>query len=292
MKSSQPPEDQLFVAGIDIGSMTAKCILLKEYEIVSSVVIPTDADPRQSGKTVFKQALDAAGCATRHIGRIVGTGYGRVSLDIFDTTVTELTCHARGARFLNPAIEGLIDIGGQDSKAIRLNPDGVIADFAMNDRCAAGTGRFLEAMATALKIDLSAMGSAGLCAAAPCPINSTCVVFAESEVISLLAAGRTKADIAAGLLESIAKRVGTMAKRVGLSRNMAFVGGGAKNAGLKKALEKFLGSPFLSFPGDPQMTGALGAALIAREQCEAISAGLRLDKRTLTEEGGQGAQWN
>jgi predicted CoA-substrate-specific enzyme activase len=280
------------VAGIDIGSITAKCILLKDYEIISSVVIPTDADPGQSGKAVFRRALDAAGCEVRHLDRIVGTGYGRVSLDIFHATVTELTCHAKGARFLNSAIEGLIDIGGQDSKAIRLNPDGVIADFAMNDRCAAGTGRFLEAMAAALKIDLSVIGNTGLSATAPCSINSTCVVFAESEVISLLAAGRTKSDIAAGLLESIAKRVGTMAKRVGLNRNMAFVGGGAKNAGLKKALEYFLGSPFLSFPGDPQMTGALGAALIAREQCEAVPAGLRLDKRTLTEKGGREARWN
>lgn len=285
MKLQQPPENKCIAAGIDIGSMTAKCILLKGYEIVSSIVIPTDADPGQSGKTVFKQALDAAGCQAHHIGRIVGTGYGRVSLDIFDTTVTELTCHARGARFLNSAIEGLIDIGGQDSKAIRLDPGGVIVDFAMNDRCAAGTGRFLEAMASALKMDLAAIGHTGLSAGAACPINSTCVVFAESEVISLLAAGRTKVDIAAGLLESIAKRVGTMAKRVGLNRNMAFVGGGAKNAGLKKALENFLGASFLNFPGDPQMTGALGAALIAREQGDAAPAGLRPEKRTIMEKG-------
>lgn len=258
------------VAGVDVGSVSTKCVLLKDREIIASIVIPTDADPGRAGRLAFDKALDMANAYTSKISRIIGTGYGRVSSDMFDATVTELSCHARGARWLNLDTEGLIDIGGQDSKAIRLNPDGTILDFVMNDRCAAGTGRFLETMAKVLKIDMDTVGEIGCHAAAPCIINSTCVVFAESEVISLLAAGETKANITAGLLDSIAKRIGTMAKRIGLSRNIAFVGGGAKNMGLRHALEKFMGQAFISIPGDPQINGALGAALIASENYNPI----------------------
>ena len=263
------------VAGVDVGSVSSKCVLMKNREMVASIVIPTDADPGRAGKLALEKALDTASIDTSRISRIVGTGYGRVSSEMFDATVTELSCHARGACWLNPETEGLIDIGGQDSKAIRLNPDGTILDFVMNDRCAAGTGRFLENMAKVLKIDMDTVGEIGCHAAAPCIINSTCVVFAESEVISLLAAGETKADITAGLIDSIAKRVGTMAKRVGLSRNIAFVGGGAKNIGLRRALEKFMGQTFIPISGDPQINGALGAALIASEKHNPLQRNLK-----------------
>jgi predicted CoA-substrate-specific enzyme activase len=265
-KTEQSQMTGEIVAGVDVGSVSTKCVLLKNHKMVASIVIPTDADPRRAGREAFEKVLDAAGTKASRVCCITGTGYGRVSNDMFDATVTELSCHARGARWLNPDIEGLIDIGGQDSKAIRLNPDGTILDFVMNDRCAAGTGRFLETMAKVLKINMDTAGEIGCHAAAPCSINSTCVVFAESEVISLLAAGETKADIAAGLIDSIAQRVGTMARRIGLSRNVAFVGGGAKNIGLRQSLEKFLEEDFISIPEDPQMTGALGAALIAHEK--------------------------
>ncbi len=263
------------VAGVDVGSVSSKCVLMKNREMVASIVIPTDADPGRAGKLALEKALDTASIDTSRISRIVGTGYGRVSSEMFDATVTELSCHARGACWVNPETEGLIDIGGQDSKAIRLNPDGTILDFVMNDRCAAGTGRFLENMAKVLKIDMDTVGEIGCQAAAPCTINSTCVVFAESEVISLLAAGETKADITAGLIDSIAKRVGTMAKRVGLSRNIAFVGGGAKNIGLRRALEKFMGQTFIPISGDPQINGALGAALIASEKHNPLQRNLK-----------------
>jgi predicted CoA-substrate-specific enzyme activase len=251
---------------MDIGSMTAKCVLIRGEEMLSSAIIPTDSDPGKAGRAVFDAALTTAGIDEAEISRRVGTGYGRVSLDMFDLTVTELSCHARGVHWLDASIEGIIDIGGQDSKAIRLKPDGTILDFILNDRCAAGTGRFLEAMASTLKIDLTEIGSICTEAKAPCAISSTCVVFAESEIISLLAAGNSRADIAAGLMESIARRVGTMARRLGLGRNLAFVGGGAKNPGVRLALEHFLGVPFIPISGDPQLTGALGAALIAADR--------------------------
>ena len=266
MKVEQSRENIEVVAGVDVGSVSTKCVLLKNREMVASIIIPTDADPGRAGKRAFKKALGTANIDTSQISGVMGTGYGRVSSEMFDATVTELSCHARGACWLNPETEGLIDIGGQDSKAILLKPDGTILDFIMNDRCAAGTGRFLETMAKVLKIDMDVVGEIGTQATAPCIINSTCVVFAESEVISLLAAGETKADITAGLINSIAKRVGTMAKRIGLSRNIAFVGGGAKNVGLRRALEKFMGQTFVSFAGDPQLNGALGAALLAAEK--------------------------
>jgi predicted CoA-substrate-specific enzyme activase len=251
---------------MDIGSMTAKCVLIRGEEMLSSAIIPTGADPGKAGRAVFDEALRAVGLEEAAISRRVGTGYGRVSLDMFDLTVTELSCHGRGVNWLDANIEGLIDIGGQDSKAIRLKPDGTILDFILNDRCAAGTGRFIEAMASALKIDFKEIGDICTEAKVPCAINSTCVVFAESEIISLVAAGNSRADIAAGLMESIARRVGTMARRLGLGRNLAFVGGGAKNPGLRMALEEFLGAPFIPISGDPQLTGALGAALIAADR--------------------------
>lgn len=271
MDTDRSQLDKQLFAGVDVGSMTAKCIILNRSEILSSLIIPTDANPEKAADSVFKSALEKKNLRPDRVCRLLGTGYGRVSSNIFHASVTELTCHARGVRFLNGHAEGLIDIGGQDSKAIKLNPNGSILDFAMNDRCAAGTGRFLEAMARALKIDMNQVGKEGMRATNPCAINSTCVVFAESEVISLLAAGSSRPDIAAGLLESIARRVGTMARRIGLKKNVAFVGGGAKNDGLRQTLERFLGEPFLPVLGDPQLTGALGAAIIAGEQFEAMN---------------------
>jgi (R)-2-hydroxyacyl-CoA dehydratese activating ATPase len=252
--------------GIDLGSMTTKCVLMDGKGMLASTVIYTDAEPKKAGVTVLDSVLEKIGTDRAGISYIVGTGYGRISLDIFDHTATELTCHSAGVRFINPDVEGIIDIGGQDSKAIKLKPDGTIMDFILNDRCAAGTGRFLEVMARALKLEMAEFSSLYERSLNPCPINSTCIVFAESEVISLVAQGNTKTDIAAGLHQSIAKRVGNMAKRLGIGKNTAFVGGVAKNASMRKALEDYLGVGFVSLPTDPQITGALGAAVIARDR--------------------------
>ncbi len=253
-------------AGIDIGSMTTKCVIMNQADILGAIVLYTDAEPKNAGTRALEAVLNDIGAERSLVSYIVGTGYGRISLDIFDHTATELTCHAMGVRHINPDVEGIIDIGGQDSKAIKLKPDGAIMDFVLNDRCAAGTGRFLEVMARALKLDIEEFGALYEKSLNPCPINSTCIVFAESEVISLVARGESKRDIAAGLHQSIAKRVGNMAKRLGIGEKTAFVGGVAKNTGMRKALEDYLGTKFTHLSMDPQITGALGAAVLARDK--------------------------
>ncbi|MFC1493862.1 acyl-CoA dehydratase activase [Thermodesulfobacteriota bacterium] len=258
-------ESSLLFAGIDIGSMTTKCVIMDHENTIENIIIPTDSDPKSSGIEALESSLNKTGYKRSDLSRIVGTGYGRISLDFFDHTATELTCHATGVRYLNPDAEGVIDIGGQDSKVIKLKPDGSIMDFVLNDRCAAGTGHFLEVMSRALKKDIEAFGDLYAKSECPSAINSTCTVFAESEVISLAARGESKTDIAAGLHQSIAKRVGNMAKRLGLKENIAFVGGVAKNRGMRKALEDYLGVNFIPISVDPQITGAIGAAVIAKE---------------------------
>lgn len=252
-------------AGIDVGSLTAKAALIDKGGILSHSIIDTGANPEKAGETVFDKALGKAGYGKGEVRQIVGTGYGRVSLSFVDRAVTELTCHAKGVRYLNPDIMTVIDIGGQDSKVIRLNRDGSMADFTMNDRCAAGTGRFLEVMARALEVGLEELGRISLRSIKPSLINSTCTVFAESEVISLLASREEKENIAAGLHLGIAKRVGNLAKRLGIKESVGFVGGVAKNKGLRDALESFLGVIFAPIGEDPQITGALGAAVLAKE---------------------------
>lgn len=252
-------------AGIDVGSQTAKAVIVDTDGIKAKEIIRTGANPAGAGEAVFKKALSRANKTKEDVARIVATGYGRVSLSFADKKVTEITCHAKGVRYLNKDVEALIDIGGQDSKAVKLNPDGSVNDFVMNDRCAAGTGRFLEIMARALEVDIDTFSSISKDSAAPSKINSTCIVFAESEVISLLASGKSKKDIAAGLHLSIARRVGSMARRIRISQRCAFVGGVAKNIGMRDALEIFLGHSFLAIEEDSQITGALGASIIAME---------------------------
>ena len=258
-------ESQIF-AGIDIGSMTTKCVIIDQTGFLDSILLLTESDPKTAGINALESVFKKNGIDRSAISFIVGTGYGRISLDFFDHTVTELTCHAMGVRHVNPDVEGIIDIGGQDSKVIKLKSDGTIMDFVLNDRCAAGTGRFLEVMAKALKLDLDEFGALYEKSEHPCTINSTCIVFAESEVISLSAQGESKQDMAAGLHQSIAKRVGNMAKRLGMKEKIAFVGGVAKNKGMRCALEDYLETKFLPLTIDPQITGALGAAVIAREK--------------------------
>ena len=258
--------NKTFFAGIDIGSMTTKCVIVDQDDFLDSIVLQTESDPKTAGTNALESLLDKNGINRTDVLYILGTGYGRISLDFFDHTATELTCHAMGVRHVNPDVKGIIDIGGQDSKAIKLKPDGSILDFVLNDRCAAGTGRFLEVMARTLNLDLGEFGELYEKSEHPCTINSTCIVFAESEVISLSAQGESKTDIAAGLQQSIAKRVGNMTKRLGIKENIVFVGGVAKNKGMRCALEDYLGIKFISLSIDPQITGALGAAVIARDR--------------------------
>lgn len=252
-------------AGLDVGSLTTKAVIIKNGRILSFSISCTEPDHRNSAVSVFDSALSKGEITRGEIKSIVGTGYGRISLDFVNKTVTEISCHARGAHFLKPGINGIIDIGGQDSKVIKLDENGSVSDFAMNDKCAAGTGRFLEMMADALQVPIERLGEISNRAKKACSLSSTCSVFAESEVISLLAQGIQKENIIAGLCQAIARRVGNMARSLNVQGRIAFVGGVSKNAGVRKALEDYLGVTFVKIKVDPQIVGALGAALIASE---------------------------
>jgi len=246
-------------AGVDVGSATTKVVLRRGRKIEGFRICPTGFDLPEASEIAFRWALESAGLRPGDVGRIRATGYGRHSVKFARGTVSEITAHARGVHHLFPGAEGVIDIGGQDSKVILLRK-GRVADFLMNDKCAAGTGMFLEYTARALEVSTGELGRLALLSRHPADISSMCTVFAGSEVISLRAQARSREDIAAGLVRSIARRVATMARQAGLSGNLVLVGGVAKNAGVKDALERELGVELL-VPPEPQITGALGAAL-------------------------------
>ena len=260
---------KMLFAGIDIGSLSTDAVLLdRNGEIAGSAIVATGASTRKACEEAFAKALADAGAAPSAVVFTVSTGYGREMAASADLSVTEITCHARGARFLFPEARTVLDIGGQDSKIIRLTQDGRVADFAMNDKCAAGTGRFLEVMARTLEMDLEEMGPRSLLSRKTVPVSSMCTVFAESEVISLIASGTPPEDIARGIHLAIADRIAALAERVGMIAPAVMTGGVAKNPGARKALEGKFGFPLL-VPADPQLAGALGAALIAREKSQA-----------------------
>jgi predicted CoA-substrate-specific enzyme activase len=252
----------MITVGIDVGSISAKAALIKDNQLIGSRVILTGYNARNAGENVFNALLDELGIQSDAVDRIVATGYGRNSVDLADKAVTEITCHAAGAHFQDPAVRCVIDIGGQDSKAIALDSTGRVKDFAMNDKCAAGTGRFLEVMARALEVDLDAFGPMSLKADQPAAISSLCTVFAESEVISLIARGERRENIIAGIHESIGSRVIAMANRVGIVEPVMMTGGVAKNIGVVRALEKKSGKSIRVF-ASAQVNGAIGAALMA-----------------------------
>ncbi len=251
-------------AGIDVGSRTTKALLLNdEGEIISYHVLFTGADPKGASFRCLKECLKEIGKSLKDIEMIVATGYGRKLVNFATKEYTEITCHARGAGFYFPQVRMVIDIGGQDSKVIALE-DGMVLDFIMNDKCAAGTGRFLEVMAQTLEMSLEELAKEASRAKQAVPISSMCTVFAESEVISLIAEGISREKIVWGLHLAIAKRIASMAKRLPQGRPIVFTGGVAKNKGMVRALEEVLGEKLL-VPPDPQIVGALGAALLARD---------------------------
>jgi len=252
----------MITVGVDVGSISAKAAVMRDDTLLASCVILTGYNAGQAGRQVFDQALAAADIAPGQVAKIIATGYGRNSIAFAHKAVTEITCHAAGARFLDKTVRAVIDIGGQDSKAIVLDDNGKVRDFAMNDKCAAGTGRFLEVMARALEVDLEAFGDLSLSADKAAPISSLCTVFAESEVISLIAKGENRANIIAGIHASIASRVIAMTQRIGICPPVMMTGGVAKNIGVVKALEEKLNAP-LVISENAQVTGAIGAALIA-----------------------------
>ncbi len=252
----------MYFAGIDIGSITAKAAILANGEIVGSRVIFTGYNAELAGKTVFEDLLEELGMEVSSIARIVSTGYGRNSVRFVDKAITEIICHGAGAHYLSPQVRSIIDVGGQDSKAMVIDPDGRVRDFAMNDKCAAGTGRFLEVMARALEVDLDAFGDISLKADEASKISSICTVFAESEVISLISKGEKRDNIIAGIHESVASRISALARRVGVTDPVMMTGGVAKNTGVVKALEKKLGTS-IEVSEYAQTNGAIGAAVMA-----------------------------
>lgn len=252
----------MIVVGVDVGAATAKCVILNQKDILSRAVFPTGPDVVKISKEVTEEALRRGGLRWDDMKYVVSTGYGRNAVPFADKTITEIYCHARGAKWLFPAAEMIIDIGGQDSKAVEVSPDGGVSDFLMNDKCAAGTGRFLEVMANVLEIPLEDLGAISLESDAPCRISSVCTIFAETEVVSLRAQKTPVKDIVAGIHKAVAKRVATMASRVGRHDSVVFTGGVAKNVGLIKALEEEL-DVRLIIPEEPQIVGALGAAILA-----------------------------
>ncbi|MFZ5562771.1 MAG: acyl-CoA dehydratase activase [Thermodesulfobacteriota bacterium] len=263
----------MFYLGIDIGSLSCDAVIIDDSLTLRSFsVVPTGARNTEAIRRAKAEALSQAGLSESDIQAMVSTGYGRNRVEGRLAAVTEITCHARGIVHLLPGTQLLIDIGGQDSKAIRLGPDGRVTDFAMNDKCAAGTGRFLEAMARALEVDIDQMGTLDAGATENLTLSSICTVFAESEVVSLIAGGKPINEIARGLNRSIAARTLALVRRVagedlgGLPTAMS--GGVARNAGVVRALSEALGTP-IRVPEHPDIVGALGAALIAREKAAA-----------------------
>jgi predicted CoA-substrate-specific enzyme activase len=252
----------MITAGIDVGSITTKAAVLADGKILGTRVIFTGYNSEAAGGKVYEELLEEIRLERSAVGRVVSTGYGRRSVKFMDKSLTEIICHGTGAHYLNPHVRSVIDIGGQDSKAILLDEKGKVKNFAMNDKCAAGTGRFLEVMARALEVDLDGFGALSLKAVNPSGISSLCTVFAESEVISLISRGESRENIIAGIHESIAARIAAMANRVGLIPPVVMTGGVAKNIGVVAALEKKIGMT-IEVSEYAQVNGAIGAAVLA-----------------------------
>jgi len=258
-------------AGIDIGSVTTKAVIVNEREkILAFSLIPTSYDRGKSGAEVLDLALGKIQKSDDGIKYIVSTGYGRRAFTSSDKVLPEIVCHAKGTKFLFPAVRTIIDIGGQDSKVMELDEDGGVVRFEMNDKCAAGTGRFLEVLTERiLNLPMDELGPLALKSKQGCTLSSVCTVFAESEIISLLSEHKTKEDIAYGISRAIARRVIGMGAGGQISYNelIVFSGGVAKNIGVVKAIEEELGKE-VTTPKEPQITAALGAALFAKEQAQ------------------------
>ncbi|UCD86114.1 MAG: activase [Deltaproteobacteria bacterium] len=256
-----------YYAGCDIGSTTGKTVIINDAgEVVSSAMIDSTIDPEVTAIEVLSRAIGTVNGLEdmKELDYIVGTGYGRIELSFAHKNISEITCHAAGANSVDPLIRTVIDIGGQDCKAIALGDGGNVIDFVMNDKCAAGTGRFFEAVSRAFQMSLNDFSQLSLDSTKPIPISSQCSVFAESEIISLISQRKKPADIAAGVQLSVAKRLLTLARRIGVKERLTVTGGCAKNVGLIKALREGIDIEVVELPFDAQLIGALGAAILAR----------------------------
>jgi predicted CoA-substrate-specific enzyme activase len=260
-------------AGVDVGSTQTKAVIVDSARhIVARSLIDTGANVSRAGETAFRRACENAGLGREAIGYVVGTGYGRYKVTFGDAQITEITCHARGAHLLFPRTRTVIDMGGQDTKAIKVSADGSVVDFSMNDKCAAGTGRFLSAAADVTGLSLAEIGPRALEARNPVRLTSVCTVFVESDIMSYLAQRKTVEDILGGVHKAIATRTMALVRRVGVEDEVTFTGGVSRNVGMVRALEAVLGRP-INVSEDGHFMGALGAALFALERAEA-SVGL------------------
>lgn len=256
----------MITAGIDIGSTTTKAVVLGEADSFSYALQPTGIEISSVSRQVLQEACDKAGLKFEDLDRIVATGYGRISIPFATTTITEITCNAAGVHHLYPNASLVVDIGGQDSKVIKIDGKGRVMQFAMNDKCAAGTGKFLEVAAQTLGVPVGEIGAISQQSKNKVTISSTCTVFAQTEIVSLIARQTNKEDIAAGLHESIVSRVYGLISSVNPDpkAEVVLTGGVAKNVAIVQLLERMLGRK-ISVPDNPQIVTALGAAILARQ---------------------------
>jgi len=258
----------MYVAGVDVGSTATKAIILDENrEIVGRGLVPTGANVVRAAERAYNEARETARCGDWEVDDVVGTGYGRYKVPFGNTQMTEIGCHGKGGHFLFPNTRTILDIGGQDTKVIKVNDRGEVDDFCMNDKCAAGTGRFLEASASVMGIDLDDIGSVSMRSDRPLRITNMCTVFVESEILSHVAAGKRIEDILRGVNNAIAGRSVALMRRVGLDDEITFTGGVSKNTGMVAALEERLERKINVSP-DSQFIGAIGAALFAWERTQ------------------------
>lgn len=256
------------VAGCDIGSLTTKAVLLNNTKILGFAVARSHFDPVVGTTEVMDKVLKTSGLSMKDIACCVGTGYGREMIPFAQKAVSEIVCHAKGAKWLMPSVRTIIDVGGQDCKAMHLDARGNIEKFCTNDKCASGTGRFLEVMARLIGVGLDELGILSGDARNPIQLAAACTAWSQAEVIFSLNQNIPKPDIAAGVNNAMAARVGILAKAAGIEKDVCMTGGVAKNAGVLKALEEQLDVPIRRLRVDPQIVGALGAALLAREMMQ------------------------
>ncbi|SMC82635.1 acyl-CoA dehydratase activase [Papillibacter cinnamivorans] len=256
----------MLVAGIDIGSLSAKAVLMDGEELLGGKVIYTGPDPVESAEQVLRQVLAPQHLRREDIRYIVATGYGRVNVPFAQSTVTEISCHARGNHYHFPGVRTILDMGGQDCKAIRSDENGRLTNFVMNDKCAAGTGRHLERVASTLGLKLDEIGDLSLSyTGEPCLISSTCAVFAQTSIVGFLRAGYPINNILAGAIDAVVDRVLALMDAVGVEEELCISGGVAKNSGVVRRVEERLGMKARIAP-EPQIVGAIGAALFARDR--------------------------
>ncbi len=269
----------MLTAGVDIGSLATKAVILEagSGQVLGTACLPGGPRPAELGRAALETALAEADAAREDLSGVVATGYGRQSLPFTRISVTEISCAARGAHFIEPAVRTVIDIGGQDSKVIRCDEEGYPLDFALNDRCAAGTGRFLEVMAGALGTDVEGMSRLAQAADEPARITHTCTVFAESEVVGLLARGAERDAVAGGLCRAVAERTALLARQAGIEPPVMLAGGVGMNRAIAEALRDVLGLKLI-VPEEPQLVVATGAAVVAADR-ETSSAAPREEGR-------------